>query len=111
MIKGVSPFLFNPVDSIYFLKKSGISDRQIKAIQFIKENGFITNTIMQQLNNVDKSATTLDLQELVDKNLIFQEGKAGRGVKYRLNKLIGHLLAGEWPVECNYQRLIFVLKP
>jgi ATP-dependent DNA helicase RecG len=69
-----------------YLSKLGINDRQIKAILYIKEKGFITNAILQSINSAGKSTTTLDLQDLVNREIIVQEGKAGRGVKYRLKK-------------------------
>ena len=69
-----------------YLSKLGINDRQIKAVLYIKEKGVITNTILQGINSTGKSTTTIDLQDLVNKKIIVQEGKAGRAVKYRLKK-------------------------
>jgi ATP-dependent DNA helicase RecG len=69
-----------------YLRKLNVSERQIKAILYIKEKGFITNTIYQSLNHLGKTTSTIELQDLVNKNLLKQEGKAGRGIKYALKK-------------------------
>lgn len=66
------------------LRKLDINERQISALLYIKKHGSITNSIYQNLNHIGKTVSTLDLQDLVEKKLILQEGKAGRGIKYFL---------------------------
>ena len=75
---GIQTIFLKDIYTEGYLKKIGISYRQINAIKFIKEHGFITNTILQGINSQGKSATTILLQDLVSKNLIKQEGKSGR---------------------------------
>jgi predicted HTH transcriptional regulator len=53
---------------------------------YAKEYGFITNAIFQSINGIGKSVTTIDLQDLVSKKIVVQEGRSGRGVKYILQK-------------------------
>jgi len=45
----------------------GLNDRQIKAIEYLKENIKITNSEYQKLNSVSKATATRDLMELFDK--------------------------------------------
>ncbi len=58
----------------------GLNDRQIKAIEYLKENIKITNSEYQKLNSVSKATATRDLMELVEKHKILKkEGKVGAG--------------------------------
>lgn len=83
---GIQIIFLKDIYTEEYLKMIGISDRQMNAIKYIKEHGFITNIILQGINSQGKSVTTLLLQDLVSKGLIKQEGKSGRAVKYRLKK-------------------------
>jgi ATP-dependent DNA helicase RecG len=61
-----------------------ITERQQKAIEYVRMNGSISNKIYQGLTGVSKRTATNDLTELV-KNLIFErEGTSGEGIKYFL---------------------------
>ncbi len=68
------------------LKKSGLSDRQLKAVLFVKEHGSINNSQYQELNEIGKTVTTEELRELVDKEVFVQAGTKGRGSKFELAK-------------------------
>jgi ATP-dependent DNA helicase RecG len=57
---------------------------QIKAVLFIKDKGTITNALYQKLNNIGKSVSTTDLQDLVEKRILVRVGKSGRGIGYIL---------------------------
>lgn len=81
---GISITFFKDIYVEDYLKKLGLNDRQIKAVLFAKENGSITNSQFQEINNVGKSISAIDLQDLVIKNILTQEGKTGRAVKYVL---------------------------
>ena len=65
------------------MKKRGIelNDRQAACLQYLAENPYITNKMYQELNNVGKKAAYLDIQYLLKKGLVAQEGK-GRSVRY-----------------------------
>ena len=48
------------------LIKRGLNDRQLKAVQYIKENTEITNGIDQEINNVGKTTATEALKLMVE---------------------------------------------
>lgn len=48
------------------LSKLGLSERQIKAVLYVKEHGKITNGEYQKINSVAKPTATRDLSELTD---------------------------------------------
>jgi ATP-dependent DNA helicase RecG len=62
----------------------GLNVRQLKAIQYIKENTEITNGIYQQINNIGKTTATEDLQLMVEMGIVIRKGNIGRGTKYLL---------------------------
>ncbi len=67
------------------LKRLGLSERQIKAVLFAKDNGKINNSCYQNLNVVSKATTTRDLTELVEKFKVFDRiGEVGVGTTYVL---------------------------
>jgi ATP-dependent DNA helicase RecG len=67
------------------LKKSGLNDRQIKAVMYVKENGKITNKIYQELTGVSKPMASLDLTHLVERKIFNRLGVTGRGTEYILS--------------------------
>ncbi|MCE1169557.1 MAG: putative DNA binding domain-containing protein [Sphingobacteriia bacterium] len=74
--------IYNAVD----LGKLGLSDRQIKAMLYVKEKGKITNSEYQEINEIGKSVTIDELRNLVDKQLLVRIGETGRGTYYELPK-------------------------
>lgn len=60
------------------------TERQKRAVDYIKENGSITNNIYQELTNISKPTATRDLAELVKLNIVEKIGTAGESVKYIL---------------------------
>ncbi len=66
------------------LIKRGLNARQLKAVQYIKENVEITNGIYQKINNIGKTTATEDLQLMVELGVIIRKGNIGRGTKYVL---------------------------
>jgi ATP-dependent DNA helicase RecG len=82
---GVLVTLFKNKFSKEQLGKLGLSERQVKAILFTIENGKITNSDYQKINNVSKRTATNDLNLLVTKfNLLEKSGIAGAGSFYQL---------------------------
>ena len=64
--------------SVYFKKEfTELNDRQIKALEYIRENGSINNTKYQQLCGVSRITATRDLKNLCDKNIIKLVGTKG----------------------------------
>lgn len=74
--------IYNAVD----LGKLGLSERQIKAVLYVKEKGKITNSEYQEINEIGKSVTIDDLRNLVNKQLLVRVGETGRGTYYELPK-------------------------
>ena len=70
-----------------YLEKLGLNERQIRAVMFVKEKKKITNKDYQNLNKISRQMATIELKELVDKNIFVTTGKAGRGIAYQLTKL------------------------
>jgi len=60
------------------------NERQIKAVLFAKENGKITNSDYQELNEVSKSTATRDLSDLVNKTTFELQGSGKRDIHYVL---------------------------
>jgi ATP-dependent DNA helicase RecG len=66
------------------LQKLGLNDRQVKAVLYAKENGSITNSIYQKLNDTKQTLSSKELSELVEKEILKSSGAKGRGAKYVL---------------------------
>ncbi len=65
------------------LKKSGMNERQIMAVQYVVENGKITNKEYQKINNVSKATATRDLSELCETHkILIKTGSTGAGTEY-----------------------------
>ncbi|MHA7109030.1 ATP-binding protein [Sunxiuqinia elliptica] len=63
----------------------GLSARQIKAVEYLKENQSITNKIYQEICEVSKATATRDLTELIEKfKLLERSGEVGAGTSYKL---------------------------
>jgi ATP-dependent DNA helicase RecG len=72
------------------LKKHGLNQRQIKAVEYVKEKGKITNSEYQTINSVSKRTATNDLTELATKFSIFMKiGTSGSNIWYELVGQVG----------------------
>ncbi|HOE39792.1 MAG TPA: ATP-binding protein [Bacteroidales bacterium] len=68
-----------------YLQSLGLNDRQIKAVLFAKENGKITNSDYQSLNNISKRTATTELTELVNQfKVLTKTGTSGSSVSYKI---------------------------
>lgn len=67
-----------------YLKKIGLSDRHIKAIEFIKINGEISNLKYQKVGDISKTTAYRELLELVEKEVLEPTGDKGPGSGYRI---------------------------
>ncbi len=82
---GIRVVIFKNLLNKTKLIELGLNSRQIKAIEFLKENLKITNSQYQKVNSVSKATATRDLTELVDKfKLIEKKGITGVGTYYEL---------------------------
>ncbi len=66
----------------------GLSERQKKAVRFVKENGRITNTEYQKVADIQKREASRDLTELIEKGVFIKRGIHGVGVHYVLDKRV-----------------------
>lgn len=66
------------------LVKLGLNARQIKAVQYVKERGRITNKEYQEINEISNRTATNELKELVEKFGIMGMSGAGAGTFYEL---------------------------
>lgn len=71
-----------------YLSELGLTERQIKAVKYVKENQRITNKEYQEINNISKPTATRELSRLVDLNVLTKKGIVGKGTFYTL-KAIG----------------------
>ena len=65
-----------------FLNRMGLSDRQSKAVKFVKEHGRITNKEYQENFGLKKRQASDDLKELENIGVIKKVGTTGRGTYY-----------------------------
>jgi ATP-dependent DNA helicase RecG len=66
------------------LTKSGLNERQVKAVLFVKVKGKITNKDYQQLNNCSRNTASNDLADLVKRGLFEPSKGKGAGAFYQL---------------------------
>jgi len=66
------------------LKKIGLNERQIKAIEYVKNNGKITNSDYQKLSEVSERTALRDLDELNAKGILQKKGEK-KGTYYKLS--------------------------
>lgn len=80
---GFSVYFYKDIYTEENLKKMGLSERQIKAVVYVKERGKITNGEYQNLNAVSNKTAYLDLSNMVERNILMLEG-TGRKAMYVL---------------------------
>ena len=66
------------------LTKLGLNNRQLKAVEYVKEKGKITNKEYQELFEVARMTATRDLTELVEKAVFKSSEVKGAGAFYEL---------------------------
>jgi len=76
-------FYRNPLPTEYS-KEAKLSERQLKAIAYVKEYGSISNTEYQALTEVSKRTASRELNTLKVQGVFVSEGSSGKGIIYRL---------------------------
>ena len=66
------------------LKKLGLNVKQLKAIQYVKENGRITNKEYQEINNCSRNTASNELKELENRFNFLVNSGYGAGSYYEL---------------------------
>lgn len=69
-----------------YLHKLDLNERQIKAIIHIKEKGEITNKEYQKITGIKDRLATIELNDMVNKEILERFGTTGRGTYYSLRK-------------------------
>ena len=80
---GFSVYLYKDIYTEERLQKEGLSERQIKAVMWVKEKGSITNSKYRQITGLSHDGAFRDLRDLVEKGVLKVSGK-GRSVRYKL---------------------------
>jgi ATP-dependent DNA helicase RecG len=81
---GILVTLFKDKYSTEQLKNLGLNERQIAAVEFVKEKGRINNKEYQDLNNISRNTASTDLSILVDKKIFKSSDIKGAGSFYEL---------------------------
>ena len=81
---GILVTLFKDKYSTEQLRSLGLSERQLVAVEFVKENGKITNNELQQLLNLSERTILRELDDLVNNNILIRKGEK-KGTFYELN--------------------------
>jgi len=81
---GFSITLFKDIYNEEYLSKVSINDRQKKAIQYIKQNKSISNSVYRELFEVAKRTAVRDIEELMELKMIMKRGE-GRATEYIIN--------------------------
>ena len=63
------------------LRKMGLNERQVQAVNYAKEHGKITNREYRRITGVSDEGARLDLRQLVELGIFQQQGR-GRNVTY-----------------------------
>jgi ATP-dependent DNA helicase RecG len=71
-------------ERLEMLVKLGLNERQVRAVQYVRDNGKITNKEYQEMNDISKRTATNDLSELVDKYKLMINSGFGAGSFYEL---------------------------
>lgn len=73
--------LFPEIDPGERLPQWGLNLRQLRALDFLKSHGFVTNKYYSQLNDISERQALRELNEMVDSGLLTRVGK-GRACRY-----------------------------
>ncbi|MFA5414295.1 MAG: helix-turn-helix domain-containing protein [Methanoregula sp.] len=65
----------------------GLSDRQVQAVKYVREQGTITNKEYREKSAISESLALRELNDLCSKGIFQKRGKTGRSTEYLLNKL------------------------
>ncbi len=69
-----------------YLAKSGLNERQIKAVVYVREKGRITNKEYNGMFDITDRMALIDLSELCAKEIFERIGKTGRKTEYILTR-------------------------
>ncbi|MGC4128672.1 MAG: ATP-binding protein [Bergeyella sp.] len=85
---GFSVTLFKNNLTTEQLSKLGLNDRQLKAVEYVKEKGKITNKEYQTLNTISERTASRELSDLVEKQVLKSSEAKGAGSYFYLTGTI-----------------------
>jgi ATP-dependent DNA helicase RecG len=65
-------------------EKISLTERQLKVVEYVKQNGSITNAIYREITGATRETAKRELKKLTTENILVQEGSTGQGIKYKL---------------------------
>ncbi|MDH5414995.1 MAG: putative DNA binding domain-containing protein [Flavobacteriaceae bacterium] len=80
---GISVTLYKDKYSEKCLIDLGLNDRQVKAVEYVKNNGQIINREYQEINDVSDRTALRDLDQLIELD-VFEKFGQKKGTKYKL---------------------------
>jgi len=81
---GIRTIFYKDFFNENFFIKQNLSERQIKAVKYLKQNHKITNEKYQEICFISKPTATRDLVDLVEKGICTKIGTTGKGTEYVL---------------------------
>ncbi|MFH1319305.1 MAG: ATP-binding protein [Bacteroidota bacterium] len=81
---GIQITFLKDILSKEYLRKLNLNERQIKAVNYVRKQGCITNSIYQKINDLKQTVSSQELQDLVKKGILHPSGSKGKGSKYTL---------------------------
>src|SRR5690606_25631240 len=82
---GFSVTLFKNKLTVEQLTKLGLNERQLKAVDYVKEKGKITNREYQTINSISERTASRELSDLVDKEVLISSETKGAGSYFYLS--------------------------
>jgi ATP-dependent DNA helicase RecG len=67
-----------------YIERLGLNERQMKAIEYLKEHNHISNKEYREINTIGKVVAVKELNQMVKKGILKTVGK-GRALRYELN--------------------------
>lgn len=81
---GILVKLFKNNHTAKHLTKLGLNERQLKAVEFVKEKGRITNKEYQSLNSISERTASRELSEMTEKQVLNSSETKGAGSYFYL---------------------------
>ena len=66
----------------------GLSDRQVQAVRYVREQGTITNKEYREFSHLSPRAVLRELNDLCTREILVKQGTTGRSAIYLLKKKI-----------------------
>ena len=81
---GFSVVFYKDIYNENHLRRFGLSERQIRAVLYVKKKGRITNKEYMNITSCSKITASRELSDLVEKGIMVKHGTTGKGTFYTL---------------------------